>query len=72
MTAEATYADLIIHHARIYTVDPHLPWASTVAVRGERILDVGDELSVMAHRGPATRLIDARVKLVLPGFLGSH
>ena len=65
-------ADLIIHNARIYTVDPHQPWASAVAVQGERILCVGDHASVMAHAGPATRLLDAAGKLVLPGFVESH
>ena len=67
-----TAADLIIHNARIYTVDPHRPWANAVAVQGERIACVGDHASVMAYAGPATRLVDADGKLVLPGFVESH
>lgn len=71
-TAMTEHADLIIHHARLYTVDPHRPWASAVAVRGERIVHVGDDRSVLAFQGPATRMIDAQGKLVLPGFVESH
>ncbi|WP_281687855.1 amidohydrolase [Pseudomonas citronellolis] len=72
MTAQTRSADLIIHNARVYTVDPHRPWASAVAVQGERILYVGDERGAMAHAGTATRLIDAGGRLVLPGFVESH
>jgi predicted amidohydrolase YtcJ len=68
----STAADLIIHNARIYTVDPHRPWAEAVAICGERIVCVGDRGSVMAYAGPATRLLDAGGKLVLPGFVESH
>lgn len=65
-------ADTIIHNARIYTVDAHKPWASAVAVRGDRIVYVGEDLEVMAFAGDHTRLIDAENKLVLPGFVESH
>ncbi|NVK41500.1 MAG: amidohydrolase [Oceanospirillaceae bacterium] len=65
-------ADYIIRNARVYTVDPHHPWARTIAIKGERIVYVGDEKGVLAHAGNATRYIDAEDKLVLPGFVESH
>ncbi len=72
MTTESSYADTIIHHGRIYTVDPHLPWASAVAIRDDRILYVGNDKDVRVWANHNTRMIDAEGKLVLPGFVESH
>jgi len=63
-------ADLVIANARVYTVDVARPWAAAVAIRGDRIAWVGDDPS--AHIGPRTDVIDARGRLVLPGFIDSH
>jgi predicted amidohydrolase YtcJ len=65
-------ADLVIRNARVYTVDPQRPWAQAVAVKGDRILWVGDEAGIAAHVGNATRVLDAGGKMVLPGFIDSH
>lgn len=65
-------ADLVIRHARVYTVDAQQPWAQAVAVKGDRILWVGDEAGAAAQVGDATRVLDAGGKMVLPGFIDSH
>jgi predicted amidohydrolase YtcJ len=65
-------ADLIITHARVWTVDAAHPEAQAVAVLGERIVAVGTEDEVSAWRGPQTKTIDAGSKLLLPGFNDSH
>ncbi len=65
-------ADLIITHARIWTVDKAHPIAQAVAVLGERIVAVGSNAEVEAWRGPQTRIIDAGEKLLLPGFNDAH
>src|SRR5690348_88956 len=65
-------ADLVIRNARVYTVDPQRPWAQAVAVKGDRILWVGDEAGIAEHAGSATRVMDAGGKMVLPGFIDSH
>src|SRR4051812_20743347 len=57
LTAADT-ADLLIENANIYTVNPALPHASAVAVRGSRILAVGNDAPATA--GPQTRRIDAK------------
>lgn len=33
--------NLIIHNAKIYTVDPQLPWAEAVAVHNGRFPSIG-------------------------------
>ena len=65
-------ADLIIVNAKVWTVDPARPTAQAVAVLGDRIAAVGSDAEIEAWRGPATRRIDARGQLLLPGFNDAH
>ena len=63
--------DLIVRNARVITMDAGRPLASAVAVRAGRIAAVGgDEVAGLA--GPATRVIDAGGRTLLPGFVESH
>ena len=64
--------DVAIINARIYTVNPQQPWAEALAIRGGKIVAVGTSKEIAAHPGPDTKLIDAKGKLVLPGFTDCH
>jgi predicted amidohydrolase YtcJ len=63
--------DLIVTNAKVLTMDPGRPRAVAVAVRGGRIAAVGGA-EVAALAGPATRVIDAGGRTLLPGFVESH
>jgi hypothetical protein len=65
-------ATLVITNAAIYTVDKEHPKAEAVAVIGDRIVAVGSSAEIDLWRGPATKVIDARGKLLLPGFNDAH
>ena len=52
-------ADLIVHKAKVVTVDAKFHIAEAVAVKDGRILAVGKNDDVLKWRGPKTRLIDA-------------
>jgi hypothetical protein len=65
-------ADLIVTDAKIWTVDAALPAAEAVAVLGDRIVAVGTNSEIAAWRGSKTTVIDARGKLLLPGFNDAH
>jgi len=65
-------ADLVVRGARIYTVDPERPWATALAVAGDRLAFVGDDRGATALAGPSTRIVDGGGRLVLPGFHDSH
>jgi predicted amidohydrolase YtcJ len=65
-------ADLIITNAKIWTVDKAHPAAEAVAILGDRIVAVGSNADVETLHGPATRVIDAGGKLLLPGFNDAH
>ncbi len=65
-------ADLIITGATVLTMDPAIPKASAVAVRGEHILAVGSDADVLNLKGANTKVLDARGHTVTPGFIDSH
>jgi predicted amidohydrolase YtcJ len=65
-------ADMVVRHARVYTVDESHPWAEAVAVRGDRIEWVGSDADAVAHVGAATKVVDAGGRMLLPGFIDSH
>jgi hypothetical protein len=67
------YADMLFSGGRIYTAEPGGPlWVEAVAVRDGRILAVGPAAELDELRGPQTRFVDLRGKLLLPGFTESH
>ena len=68
----AETADTIITNARVYTVNPKQKWAEAIAVRADKIIFVGDAKSADSYKGPSTKVIDAKGKLVLPGFTDCH
>jgi len=65
-------ADLIIHNARIYTVDPGNAIAEAIAITGDRIAAVGSNAEILARRGDATRVIDAQQAAIVPGLHDAH
>jgi predicted amidohydrolase YtcJ len=65
-------ADLIVHHARVMTVDAAFSFAEAVAARGGKVVAVGTNDAVLDLKGPNTKVIDAGGKTVLPGLIDSH
>jgi predicted amidohydrolase YtcJ len=64
--------DVVILHAKVYTENPHQPWAGAVAVSAEKIVAVGTDQEIEVYRGARTQTIDAGGRVVLPGFTDSH
>ncbi len=65
-------ADLILTDGAVVTEDPRHPEAQAVAVRGGSIVAVGTSDEIAALAGPATRRIDLRGAMVVPGLTDSH
>jgi len=61
-----------VKDARVYTGEPGAPWAEAIACAGERIVRVGSDRQIERLEGPATRVIAAEGRLVLPGFIDAH
>ncbi len=64
--------DVVIVNAKVHTVDATMPAAQAIAVCGEIIARVGSTEDVRRMAGPATRVIDAQGRLVVPGFNDAH
>src|SRR6476661_3441188 len=65
-------ADLIVHNAKIATLDSARPEATALAVRDGRFTVVGSDSDVQAHRSSRTTVIDANGRRVIPGLNDSH
>jgi predicted amidohydrolase YtcJ len=68
----AATPDLILHNARIYTMDANRTTAEAIAIRGDRIARVGTNADVLALRGSATRVIDVSGTAIVPGLQDAH
>jgi predicted amidohydrolase YtcJ len=64
--------DLIVHNAKVTTLQSSQPEAQAFAVRGERIVAVGGNAEIMGLRARSTRLIDAGGRRVIPGLNDNH
>lgn len=70
--AQALRADLVITNANIRTMDAKRTVARSLAVLNGRIVAIGSDADTRSLIGPATRVIDAGGKLVIPGFNDAH
>jgi len=62
----------LFYDAQVFTGEPDHPFADAVAVRGERIVAVGDLAAVEKAAGPDARKIDLKGKFLMPGMIDSH
>ena len=69
---EKRYADTVLVNARVLTMDPGNPEAWFVAVKGDKIIGVGDAEGARQFKGPHTRQVDCQGTALLPGFNDAH
>ncbi|NOT46744.1 MAG: amidohydrolase [Acidobacteria bacterium] len=69
---QSLHADLVVTNANIQTIDSKRPTAQSLAVIGDRIVAVGSDADTKSLIGPNTRVIDAKGRLVVPGFNDAH
>ena len=65
-------ADLVLTNGKVVTMDPSLPQAEAIAVKGHTILAVGSAEEIAGFVGPGTRTVDLQGRLAIPGFIDSH
>jgi hypothetical protein len=68
----SNYANTIFRNGAVYTMDDNRSWATTVAVRGDKIVYVGFEEGADTLTGPETRVIDLGDKMLMPSFQDIH
>jgi len=72
LSARPLKADIVVVNANIHTMDTARPLARSLAVLGGKIVRVGSDADTKPLIGPATRVIDAGGKTVIPGFNDAH
>jgi len=70
--AQPEAADAVYRHGYVYTVDATDSVREAVAVRGGRIVYVGDDSGVQPYIGPATRVTDLQGRMLMPGLVDGH
>ena len=70
--AQTRSATLAIVNGHVVTVDSAKPEAEAVAMAGDRILVVGTNEEVRRVITPATQVLDAGGRLVIPGLIEGH
>ena len=66
-----TPVDLIVHNAKIYTVDADFSMADAFAVKDGKFVAVGNENDIL-RQYDAKEVIDAQSQAVYPGFMDGH
>ena len=64
-------ADLLIHNAKIYTLDDGFNIAEAIAIKDGKIIEVGPN-NELKNRYNAKEEIDARLRPIYPGFIDAH
>ncbi|MFW6078114.1 MAG: amidohydrolase [Gemmatimonadota bacterium] len=65
-------ADLVLRNGKVVTVDDARPEADAVAIAGDTIVAVGDDVEIEPYIGSGTRVIDLDGALAVPGFIEGH
>src|SRR5258707_8775844 len=65
-------SDLLLVNGRIATQDERQSFVTALAIKDGRVLAAGDAKTVMACKGPATRVVDLNGRTVIPGLIDSH
>jgi hypothetical protein len=77
-TTRRPTADTIYFHANIYTgvagdsSTDAVNRAEAMAIRGDKLIAVGNESDVMVLKGPLTKIVDLQGRFVMPGFNDAH
>ena len=72
------YPQMIVYNGKVVTMDDNSfesrvgTIAQAMAIRDGKILATGSNADIRSLAGPQTRLVDARGRTVLPGFILGH
>ncbi len=64
-------ADLLIHNAKIYTVNENFDVFEAMAIKDGKIIDIGPN-NELKNRYESKEIIDAQLKSIYPGFIDAH
>jgi predicted amidohydrolase YtcJ len=65
-------SERIFFHAKVFTGDPGNPYAEAVAIRGDKIIAVGNSAEVEKSVSTNAERVDLQGQSLFPGFIDSH
>jgi predicted amidohydrolase YtcJ len=65
-------ATLVLINGKLVTLDPGVPAAEALAVRGDKIAAVGSTAEISRYIGPGTEVVDLGGRLATPGWIDAH
>lgn len=71
-TVAAADADWVLRGGTVYSMDDTASHYSAIAIKGNRIIWLGDSHAATTQVGPATQIIELNGRTVLPGFIDTH
>lgn len=71
LQAQPKAVDLIIHHARIFTVDGPFSTAEAIAIKNGKVVATGTN-AVIQKKYTSAESMDAGGKFIYPGFIDAH
>lgn len=69
---QTTTADMILMSDAIFTGNEAEPFKGGLAIKGQKILAVGQQEEVLCYRGETTKIYEFGDQLILPGFNDFH
>src|SRR5258708_16912471 len=72
LSAQEGSGERILFHAKVFTGDPGNAYAEAVAIRGDKIVAVGNFAEASRAVSPHAERIDLEGKSLFPGFIDSH
>jgi hypothetical protein len=69
--SQKTKVDLIVHNAKVYTVNEQFSMAEAFAVKDAKIVAVGANQDIL-KKYKAKKTLDAAGKTIVPGFIDAH
>jgi len=71
-SAQGTANERILFHAKVFTAEPDDAYAEAVAIRGDKIVAVGNLSEVESAVSKDAERVDLGGKSLFPGFIDSH
>ncbi|MFC1555906.1 amidohydrolase [candidate division KSB1 bacterium] len=66
-------ADIVLKNAEVFTMEKSQPWASAIAISGNKIIAVTEtDEEIDKFIGSATKVLDMNGRFVVPGFIDGH
>ena len=69
---QGTANERVFYNAKIFTAEPENPYADAIAIRGDKIVAVGNYPDVAKSVSANAERVDVHSKTLFPGFIDSQ